>query len=94
MPFGMANAPGSFQNMINEIFKDMIDLGIVTDIDNKLIYSQTKEKHEKLVKEVFSRLQKWELAASIDKYEIHKAEIEFLYYMISDMGINMAQDIV
>jgi hypothetical protein len=66
IPFGMANASASFQNIINEIFKDMIDLGVVAYIDDILIYSQTKEEHEKLVKEVLSRLQKWYLAASID----------------------------
>jgi hypothetical protein len=52
----MANAPTSFQNMINEIFKDMIDLGIVTYIDDILIYSRTKEEDERLVKEVLSHL--------------------------------------
>jgi hypothetical protein len=92
MPFGMANAPASFQIMINEIFKDMIDLGIVTYIDDILIYSPTKEEHDKIVKELLSRLQKWDLATSIDKYEFHKSEIEFLGYMTSDMGINMAHD--
>jgi hypothetical protein len=78
--------------MINEIFKDMIDLGIIAYIDDILIYSQTKEEHEKLIKEVLSRLHKLDLAASIDKCEFHKLEIEFLGYMISDTGINMAQD--
>jgi hypothetical protein len=39
MRFGMATASASFQNMINEIFKDMIDLGIVAYIDDILIYS-------------------------------------------------------
>jgi hypothetical protein len=56
IPFGMANAPASFQNMINEIFKDMIDLGVIAYIDDTLIYSQTKEESEKLVKEVLSYL--------------------------------------
>jgi hypothetical protein len=92
MPFGMANAPVSFQNMINEIFKDMIDLGIVAYINDILIYSQTKEEYEKLVKEVLSHLQKWDLAISIDKCEFHKLDIEFLGYMIFNTGINMAQD--
>jgi chaperone required for assembly of F1-ATPase len=92
MPFGMANTPTSFQNMINEILKDMIDLGVITYIDNILIYSQTKEKHQRLIEEVLSHLQKWDLAASINKCEFHKSEIKFLGYRISDMGINMAQD--
>jgi hypothetical protein len=39
MPFGMANTPAVFQNMFNEIFKDMIDLGIIAYIDDILIYS-------------------------------------------------------
>jgi hypothetical protein len=58
MPFGMANALASFYNMINEIFKDMIDLGIVAYIDDILIYSQTNEEHERLIKEVLRCLQK------------------------------------
>jgi hypothetical protein len=81
MPFGMANTPASVQNMIKEIFKDMIDLGVVTYMNDILIYSQTNEEHEKLVKEVLTRLYKWDLAASIDKCEFHKSEIQFLGYM-------------
>jgi hypothetical protein len=78
--------------MINEIFKDMIDLGIIAYIDDMLIYSQINEEDEKLIKEVLSCLQKWDLPTSTNKYEFPKSEIEFLGYMISDTGINMAQD--
>jgi thymidylate synthase len=94
MPFGIANAPASFQNMINNIFKDMIDLGVVANIDNIHIYSQTKEEYEKLVKEVLSHLKKWDLVASIDTCKFHTSEIKFLGYMIADTGIKMAQDTV
>jgi hypothetical protein len=92
MPFRIPNAPTLFQNMINKIFKDMIDLGVVAYIDDILIYSQTKEEHERLIKEVLSRLQKWDLAASIDKCEFHKSGIQLLDYMISDTGIIIGQD--
>jgi hypothetical protein len=37
MLFRIANAAISFQYMINEIFKDMIDLGVIAYIDNILI---------------------------------------------------------
>jgi hypothetical protein len=47
----MANAASSFQNMVNDIFKDMIDLGIITYVDDILIDTQTKEEYVKLVKE-------------------------------------------
>jgi hypothetical protein len=92
MPFRIGNAPASFQNIINEIFKDMIDLGIGAYIYDILIYSQTIMEHEKLVKEILSRFQKWDIAASIDKHEFHKLEMEFLSYMISNLGIIMDPD--
>jgi hypothetical protein len=78
--------------MIIEIFKDLIDLSIVAYIDDILIYSQRKEEYKRLIKEVLHYLKQWDLAVSIDKSEFHKSEINFLGYMISDMGINMAQD--
>jgi hypothetical protein len=53
----MANAPAVFRNLINEMLKDMIDLGIVSYIEDKLIYCQTKEQHEKLIREILSSLQ-------------------------------------
>jgi hypothetical protein len=69
----------------------MIDLGIVTYIDDIVIYSQTKKKHERLINEILSHFQKWDLAALIHKCEFQKPKIEFLCYMISDMGINIAE---
>jgi hypothetical protein len=92
IPFWMANAPSSSQNVINKIFKNMIDMGIVAYIDDILILSQPNEEYEKLVKEVLSNLQKWDLAVSIDKCEFQKSEIKFLGNMTSDTGIHMAQD--
>ena len=43
MPFGLANAPATFQNMMNEIFRDMIDLGVVIYLDDILIYSENNK---------------------------------------------------
>jgi tRNA A37 N6-isopentenylltransferase MiaA len=56
MTFWIANASASFQNMINERFKDMIDLGVIAYIDDILIYRQTLDEYEKLIKEVLSCL--------------------------------------
>jgi hypothetical protein len=42
--------------MINKIFKDMINLSVITYIDNILIYNQMKEAHKKLIKDILSYL--------------------------------------
>jgi len=92
MPFGLANAPATFQNMIHEILRDLIDQGVVIYIDDILIYSKTLQEHQRLVKEVLSRLRKWNLAAAWDKCEFHKSEIEFLGYIISKDAVSMSEE--
>ena len=56
MPFGLANAPATFQNMMNEVFRDMIDLGVVIFLDDILIYSENEQDHIALVKRVREHL--------------------------------------
>ena len=77
MPFGLTNAPASFQNMMQEIFRDLIDHRVVVYIDDILIYTKTQAEHVALVQEVLQRLQQWNLAASLEKCESHRSGVEF-----------------
>lgn len=56
MPFGLSNAPTTFQHFMNDIFKDMLNICITVYLDDILIYSNNKEQHRKQVKEVFQHL--------------------------------------
>jgi hypothetical protein len=92
MPFGLANAPATFQNMMNEIFRDMIDMGVVIYLDDILIYSESEEEHIALVKQVLARLQEHKLAIAPEKCEWHKSKVNFLGYIISAEGVEMDQE--
>ena len=61
MLFGLANAPSSFQNFINNILHGMLDIFCITYINNILIYSNSKKKHQTHVQKVLATLQKIEL---------------------------------
>ena len=40
MPFGLCNALSTFQSMINDVFHDLLDEGVVVYLDDILIYSE------------------------------------------------------
>ena len=56
MPFGLANAPSSFQHYINDTLRDYLDVFCTAYIDDILIYSNSREGHTAHVKKVLERL--------------------------------------
>jgi len=51
--FGMTNSPPTFQNMMNDVLKDVIDKGIViVFIDDILRFMEDEEHHDEIVEEV------------------------------------------
>jgi hypothetical protein len=48
MFFGLSNSPATFQAMMNNIFRDMLNEGwLIIYMDNILIYSNDPEEHRK-----------------------------------------------
>ncbi|XP_031758562.1 uncharacterized protein LOC108647661 [Xenopus tropicalis] len=89
MPFGLCNAPATFQHFINDIFCDILDVFVVAYLDDILVYSTSLEEHRKHMKEVFSRLRLHNLVVKAEKCEFERDNIEFLGFVISTKGIVM-----
>jgi len=58
MPFGLCNATSTFQSVINDVFSDMLDVGVIAYMDDILIYTETVEEHVALVSRVMERPRK------------------------------------
>jgi len=92
MPFGLTNALSIFQDMMNHILSDLLDIRVLAYMDDILIYAKTEEEHDRLVKEVLGRLQAHGLAVSPEKCVWKTQEVDFLGYVIGRNGIAMSQD--
>lgn len=57
MPFGLSNAPATFQHFVNDIFADLVEVYLVVYLDDILIYLKSFDEHVEHVREVLNRLQ-------------------------------------
>ena len=89
MPFGLCNAPGTFQHFINDIFREYLDDFMVSYLDDLLIYSNTLKEHKRHVRLVLERLQAAGLYLKPSKCEFHVQTVSFLGYIITPEGIRM-----
>ena len=90
MYFGMTNAPGAFQALMNHIFRDLIiNNQVAVYLDDILIYSKTLEEHRKIVNQVLQRLADYDLYLKPEKCEFDKTKTKFLGLIISQGNIEM-----
>ena len=53
MYFRLTNLPATFQAMMNDLFRDLINKGdVATFIDNVLVATETEKEHDEIVEEV------------------------------------------
>ena len=68
MFFGLTNLPATFQAMMNELLRDLINTGkVVAFIDDIIVGIDTKEEHEEIVAEVIRRLKENDLYVKPEK---------------------------
>jgi hypothetical protein len=89
MPFGLTNAPATFQAYIHRALAGLLDVVCVAYLDDILVFSQTKEEHEKALRQVVDRLESYQLFAKLLKCEFFRDRLEFLGFVITKDGVEM-----
>ena len=93
MFFGMTNSPATFQAMINEILRDMInEEKVAAFVDNVLVETETEEGYDKIVEEVLKQLEENDLYIKPEKYVWKVRKIGFLGVIIEPNGIEMEKE--
>ena len=89
VPFGLTNAPATFQAYINNALRGLVDDFCVVYLDDILIFSKSKEEHYEHLELVIERLRQAELYANPKKCDFLKPEIDFLGFIVNKDGLRM-----
>jgi len=93
MFFGLTNSLVIFQAIMNDILRNLIDTGdIVAFMDNMLVGTENKKKHNKIVEEVLKRMEESNLYIKPEKYVWKVKEINFLGLVIGTEEIKIKEE--
>jgi len=93
MYFGLTNSPATFQTIINNLFRDLINQGdMVTFIDDILVATEMEERHDELVEEILKRLEENNLFVKPEKCKWKVREIEFLGVVIGPKEVEIQKE--
>jgi hypothetical protein len=93
LPFGLTNAPATFQRMMNSVFHDFIKSGfVIVYLDDLLVFSKTQEEHLAHVRKVLERLREHKLYAKLVKCQFMASELKYLGHVVGRDGIKPDPD--
>jgi len=90
MFLGMTNSPATFQAMMNEILRDLInERKVAVFVDDMLVGTETEEGHDEIVEEILRRLEENDLYIKLEKCVWKVRKIGFLGVVIGPDGIEI-----
>ena len=89
MPFGLCNAPETFQGYINKSLQEYLDVFCMAYLDDMLIYTRKGKNHASHVFQMLKRLHKHELQVDIDKCEFNTTKVKYLGIIMTTNSIEI-----
>jgi len=85
--FGLHNSPATFQRLVNSLFLDLQQSGVIAYLDDIIIASPDFETHIKTLETVLSRLERAGLTINTEKIQICRPETKVLGHIVSASGV-------
>ena len=80
LPFGMSNAPATFQRMVNHLTQDLD--GVYAYLDDIVVIASTWQEHMIRLRALFSKLREMGLTINLSKSTFAKAQVRYLGHVI------------
>ena len=87
MPFGLCNAPPTFQRLMQNCLGELNLTYCLIYLDDVIVFSYTPEEHLQRMRVVFDRLREHGLKLKPSKCEVFKSEINYLAHHVSQKGV-------
>lgn len=92
MPFGLANAPATFQRLMATVLAGLPLSTCMDYIDDILVIGTTFEEHLDNLRNVFERLRQAGLKLKPSKCDLVKPQVRYLGYIVSAAGVSADPD--
>lgn len=91
LPFGLTNAPATFMSVMNDVFREHLDIFVLVYLDDILIYSPDLDTHVSHLRKVLSLLRQHKLYAKRSKCVFCTRTVDYLGHVISPAGFSMEE---
>lgn len=92
MPFGLKNAPATFQRVMDNVLREHIGVRCLVYMDDIIIYSTSLQEHLVNLKKVLETLRKYNFKIQLDKCEFLQKEVAFLGHVVTPEGVKPNPD--
>lgn len=92
LPFGLSNAPATFQRLVNTVLAGLIYKSCAVYLNDIVIASPTFEQHLADLEEVLARLKSAGLSLKLSKCQFCLSELTFLGYRVTPSGVHPDPD--
>jgi transposase InsO family protein len=87
LPFGISNAPSTFQKLMDELLGKIKGLECFVYLDDIIIFSSSITEHADRLENVLRKLREANLKVNLDKCTIAKEAVKYLGHVVTREGI-------